>query len=425
MRTRRGSTGRNCCSDRIPLNIFRLFTRQVFLPFLRMLVRAMLMPGLIFDDWLAGYRLSRQGDVVSTEQYSDANDGTFCVFHLYQRYALPANIVHAIQVMSELGIRVVAVSNLPLAPAQLERIKPYLHTFIQRRNFGRDFGGYRRGVLHVLHKHAPDRLMLFNDSIFYAQRGLREFFTAMTANAGFIGASENHEISHHVGSYALSFGADVLRDPRFREYWDDYRSTEIRPRVIWKGEAALSKLVEQTIKVRPRVIYSLGRLDDALNRATWRELAVTASQMPENYHGQDPLRQLLREARKPVRDMRPITKEMLLDSASLTIPLSSEDLIADMNTQYRRELQRDLVDYVFQGSQIHWGALLLTQYLHMPIIKLDLVLRSIYGPGELGNFAPYLTEDEFTEFHGLVTSRGEPMTHGTLRQKLMMMTGLL
>ena len=84
-----------------------------------------------------------------------------------------------------------------------------------------------------------------------------------------------------------------------------------------------------------------------------------------------------------------------------------------------------MVAYVFQGSQIHWGALLLTQYLKMPIIKLDLVLRSIYGLGELDSFAPFLTEDEFAEFHALVTARGEPMTHGTLKQKLMMMTGLL
>ncbi|MBN9309701.1 MAG: hypothetical protein J0I99_11370 [Devosia sp.] len=407
------------------MNIIRLFVRQVLFPFLRLLVRALLMPGLVIGDWIAGWRLARQGDVVSIEAYSEASGGTFCVFHLYQRYTLPANVVHAIAVLKELGVNVVAVSNLPLAPAELERLKPYLHTFIQRRNFGRDFGGYRRGVLHVLDRHAPDRLILLNDSIFFARRGLREFFTEMSRDGGFIGASENHEISHHVGSYALSFGPQVLSDPRFRKYWQDYRSTEIRPRVIWNGEAALSKLVEQTIKVRPRVIYSLQRLDAALKQASWRDLVVSASQMPENYQGHNPLRQLVRESRKPMREAQPVTKAMLLDSASLTLPMPEEELVRDMNAQYRRELQRDLLDYVFHGSQIHWGALLLTQYLQMPIIKLDLVLRSIYGLGELDSFAPFLTEDEFAEFHQLVTARGEPMMHGTLKQKLMMMTGLM
>ena len=77
------------------------------------------------------------------------------------------------------------------------------------------------------------------------------------------------------------------------------------------GEAALSKLVEQTIKVRPRVIYSLQRLDAALNRASWRELALSASQMPANYHGQNPIRTLLHEARKPVRDALPVKRETL------------------------------------------------------------------------------------------------------------------
>jgi hypothetical protein len=96
-----------------------------------------------------------------------------------------------------------------------------------------------------------------------------------------------------------------------------------------------------------------------------------------------------------------------------------------MAAQYRRDLERDLLAYVFRGSQIHWGSLLLTQYLEMPIIKLDLVLRSIYAIGELDAFAPFLDESEFAEFHALVTARGEPLTHGTLKEKLMMMTGLM
>lgn len=407
------------------MNLLRLFFRQIVLPLGRLTIRTLLMPGLIIEDWIARYRLARQGDVVSIEPYSTANGGVFCVFHLYQRHGLPTNVVNAIALLHELGVRVVAVSNLPLPAAELERLKPFIHTFIQRRNFGRDFGGYRRGVLHVLDRHAPDRLLLFNDSIFYAHRGLREFFTAMCGEGGFIGASENHEISHHVGSYALSFGKPVIDDPRFREYWEDYRSTEVRPYVIWRGEAALSKLVEQTLKIRPRVIYSLQRLDAALNRASWRELSVSASQMPQNYHGQNPLAQLVNDARKPARDALHMSRDEMIDSAGLTLPLEPDELIAEMNAQYRRELQRDLLEFVFQGSQIHWGALLLTQYLQMPIIKLDLVLRSIYAIGELGSFAPFLTEEEFAEFHALVTARGEPMMHGTIRQKLMMMTGLM
>lgn len=217
----------------------------------------------------------------------------------------------------------------------------------------------------------------------------------------------------------------MITDPRFREYWEDYRSTEIRPRVIWKGEAALSKLIMRTMKLRPKVVYSLQRLETALNSTGWRELAISAARMPQSYGGQNPLRQLMKQSRKPAQEAMPVSRAALLDSASLTLPISADDLIAEMTEQYRRELQRDLLGFVFRGSQIHWGSLLLTQYLEMPIIKLDLVLRSIYSIGELGNFAPFLTEEEFAEFHALVTARGEPLMHGTLKQKLMMMTGLM
>ena len=392
---------------------------------MRAIVRTLLLPGLIVDDWIARYRLAKQGDVVSIEQFAEANTGVFCVFHLYQPYGVMPYVLRAIQMLSELGIHVVGVSNTPMPPGEIERLKPYLHTFIQRRNFGRDFGGYRRGVLHVLEKHKPDRLILLNDSLYYARRGLREFFTALSGDDAFIGASENHELRRHLGSYALSFGPSVISDPRFRGYWEDYRSTEIRHRVIWSGEAALSKLIMQTMKVRPRVIYSIQRLDDALNRADWRQLVNSAAQMPQAYGGQNPLRELVQQARKPKRDANPVSKEELLDSASLTLPLTADELLSQLSTEYRRELQRDLLAFVFRGSQIHWGSLLLTEYLDMPLIKLDLLLRSIYSVGELGVFASFLDEDEFAEFHTLVTARGEPLMHGTLKQKLMMMTGLM
>ncbi len=407
------------------MNLKRFLIQNIFFPLTRAVVTTALMPGLMIEDWAAGMKLARQGDVVSTQRYSEAVDGIFCVFHLYQPYGLPANVVRAIATLSELGVRIVAVANTPLPERELARIRPYLHSFIQRRNFGRDFGGYRRGVLHVLDSYKPDRLILLNDSLFYAKRGLKAFFEELCGDDAFIGANENHELTYHVGSFALSFGPQVLADPRFRRYWETYRSTEIRPRVIRKGEAALSRLIVRTMKVRPRIIYSLQRLDAALSKADWRQLTQSAAQMPGDYAGQNPVRQLLRDAKKPARESMPVSKATFLDSVSLTLPLSSEELLAELNLQHRRDLQRDLLGYVFRGSQIHWGALLLTQYLNMPIIKLDLVLRSIYKIGELNCFAPYLDEDEFAEFYAMVTARGEPMTHGTLKQKLMMMTGLL
>lgn len=407
------------------MKFIRFFYVHVCLPLLRMIIRAVLMPGLMLDDLAARMRLARQGDVVSIEQISKEDGGAFCVFHLYQPRGLSPNVVKAISALAELKVRVVAVSNVPLQPGDLDVLRPHIHTFIQRRNFGRDFGGYRRGVLHVLDTYKPDRVILLNDSVYYAARGLKAFFTGLCEGGPFVGASENHELRHHIGSYAVSFGQQVVADPRFRQYWEDYRSTEIRPTVIWKGEAALSKLILDTMKIRPRVIYSLQRLEAALNQANWRQLAVSAARMPRDYEGQNPLQQLVREARRPMRDELPISRSALLDIASLTLPLTTDELAAELSQQNRRELQRDLLGYVYRGSQIHWGSLLLTQYLEMPIIKLDLVLRSIYKIGELGNFAPFLSEEEFAEFHALVTSRGEPLTHGSLKQKLMMMTGLM
>ncbi len=407
------------------MSLLPFLKHQIFLPLMQLVIRCLLLPGLMLDDWWSRMRLKRLGDVLSVERIAPDETGVFCVFHLYQPYGVPRNVLGAIATLKRLGVQVVAVTNTPLPAADVDLLKPHLHTYIHRRNFGRDFGGYRRGVLHVLDHHKPTRLLILNDSLFFAERGLEAFFKSLCGEGPFIGASENHELSHHVGSYALSFGPEVFADPRFRQYWEDYQSTELRPEVIWKGEAALSKLVIKTMKIKPKIIYSLQRLGVALEQASWRELAISAARMPLGYGGQNPLRQLVRDARKPARDVLPMSKAKLLDNAGLTLPIGAEELIAEMVSQYRSEVERDLLAYVFRGSQIHWGSLLLTQYLEMPIIKLDLVLRSIYSIGELKNFAPFLTAEEFAEFHHLVTARGEPLKHGTLKQKLMMMTGLM
>ena len=182
------------------MSLLQFLKQQIFLPLMQLAIRCLLLPGLMLDDWLAGRRLKRLGDVVSIDRINTADDGAFCVFHLYQPYGVPKNVLGAIAALKRLGVQVVAVTNTPLPADDLERLRPHLHTFIQRRNFGRDFGGYRRGVLHVLDHHKPTRLLILHDSLFFAERGLEAFFKGLCTTSPFVGASENHELSHPVGS---------------------------------------------------------------------------------------------------------------------------------------------------------------------------------------------------------------------------------
>lgn len=405
--------------------MWKFFVANVLQPLLQALIRLLLMPGLLVEDARARAIERQHGDVVHTERYAETEGGIFCVFILYQPRGMAAHVVRALAALAARGVRIVAVSNGELSPADIALIQPHLHTLIVRRNVGRDFGGYRRGVLHVLDTHQPERLLLLNDSVYYARRGLDAFFAALCGTQPFIGACENYERNHHVGSYALSFGPTVLADPRFRQFWQDYRSTEIRPRVIKQGEIALSTLVMRRMGVKPHLIYSMHRLEKALAAAPWPELVQSAARLPRGYGGHNPLRRLVRDATQVATEKAPLTRKALIDNASFTMGVEPPVLQREASAQYRREMERDMLAFVFRGSQIHWGALLFTQYLDMPIIKLDLLLRSIYEVGELSAFAPYLDEAEYAEFHAMLIARGEPLAHGTLRQKLMMMTGLM
>src|SRR5690606_18737956 len=104
-------------------------------------------------------------------------------------------------VLERLGANLIIISNGAIPEGDLPFIDSIAHTVIIRRNIGRDFGGYRTGVLHVLERYQPSRLLVVNDSVYFLEHGLEPFFQALCAPHDYVGAAENHEFGYHVGSY--------------------------------------------------------------------------------------------------------------------------------------------------------------------------------------------------------------------------------
>jgi len=214
--------------------------RSVLLKLRLLITKSIFYPYFVYLDLKNGSVLRRHGDVLSTRRIRERDGGTFCVFHLYPVNGIPPSARRALETLHDLGVNVVAVSNLSLAESDEAFLEKVAHTIIIRRNIGRDFGGYKTGVLHVLSQLKPDRLVLANDSVFFMSKGLREFFQELCGPHAYVGAAENHEFGYHVGSYALGFGPQVLSDPRFHRFWSDYRCSELRPQVIKPYAATLS-----------------------------------------------------------------------------------------------------------------------------------------------------------------------------------------
>lgn len=116
-----------------------------------------------------------------------------------------------------------------------------------RANYGRDFGSYRQGVLHLAEEgwlaRLP-RLLLVNDSVFVTSRGLDAFLAAMLARMPpappVLGAVSSVEIAPHLPSFAVSLGAGVVADPGYVAFWRNYRPSDLRRHTVARGELGLS-----------------------------------------------------------------------------------------------------------------------------------------------------------------------------------------
>lgn len=403
--------------------------RRVVISVLQVLIRLIFYPLFAYTDFRNARELSRHGDVLSQRKLRDATTGTFAVFHLFPRYKLPNSAIRALRTLEALGANLIVISNGAIPEADLPFIESVAHTIIVRRNIGRDFGGYRTGVLHVLDSYQPDRVLVVNDSVFFIERGLEAFFAALCNESDYVGAAENHEFGYHVGSYALGFGPKVFKDPKFREFWQNYQLSELRPKVIRTGEIALNRTVIGAIGVSPTVVFSTRRLGEALSALPVTELVETASQMPGAFPEREALRKLHHTAAQWFDNDREQSgsnqPSLPIDAAAELADASHEQVRKLVSGAYRHQLERSLVDFVFRGSQIHWGALPLVKHLGCPIIKTDLVLRGIYGVGELSAFAGSMTADEYDEFFGMATRRGVPGQHWTLTQRMMLAVGYI
>ena len=158
-------------------------------------------------------------------------------------------------------------------------------------------------------------------------------------------------------------------------------------------------------------------------------MIATASRMPSAYPERDALRKLQQATAQwfdPNVPQGKIGQALRsIDGAAALAETSQAAMLKLVSTNYRQQLERRLMDFVFRGSQLHWGALPFVRHLDCPIIKADLVLRGIYGVGELAGFADSMSAEEYEEFFAMCTRRGVPEQHWSPVQRMMLAVGYI
>jgi hypothetical protein len=185
---------------------------------------------------------------------------------LYEKERLRPDIENLLIVAKQLGMYVLAINTSKVL--EPNSLKEKIDCYIERPNFGQDFGSYKTGFLHLFkqgwEKQCP-RLIMLNDSVFYSRQNLATFLNQMiNTDIEALGATENYQIKHHLQSFCISISKIILEQAKFKKYWKYYQCSNFRPNVIKSGEIKLSKIIRSCVSSPQQMsaLYSAQWLSD-------------------------------------------------------------------------------------------------------------------------------------------------------------------
>lgn len=348
---------------------------------------------------------------------------------LYQKGNLRPDTVRMLKAAKEAGLYVLACNTLRLQEPQA--YDGLIDCYSERYNFGRDFGSYRHAFLH-LYKQGWDktcpRLMMLNDSVYCTKDQMPAFLDEMmTSEVEVLGSTENYEINYHLGSFCIAMAGSVLRNPKLKRYWRRFKLSDVRPRVIKRGEMGLSKVLARCASdpSQFRALYDSlryaralrdaddSRLDDIVAMTRKSDLTparrFSIVEQIETFE-QEFTRDIFDEAELSVEriPMDELSRQKLLvDSYSNLKDAVGRRLRTGNNASLgamRETVISSLIDNFRQHSQIHQNATLLLK-MGLPIVKLDGVYRGMFNMADVTRIIELLRPDERQELERILMSR--------------------
>ncbi|WP_240116313.1 rhamnan synthesis F family protein [Erwinia endophytica] len=378
-----------------------------------------------FLSFRDGIKIKKYQNIVHKKEY---NGQKVMLLALYEKSQLRSDTVELLKAAKKQDIYIIAVNTLKLKP---ECYFPELiDIYIERENYGRDFGSYQTGMNYFYKSKISEscsRLLIINDSVFFSLKGLDEFISQLfSTDLEVLGATENSQHSHHLGSFCVSVCGNIARDKKFENFWKNYKSSNVRPLVIKRGEFALSKLLKSLVSSEQQFksLYNVLLLEKKLksdpyildNYFYFRREGDRAWSNKNllNYFEEDRilksfLDDYISKCKLENRDSDYVTKKDEDEKEINYIDFLSFISRLDYKTvPFGNILQEKLIALYMEeftwGSQIHINCLIM-HYLGLPIIKLDLLFRCVCNMNDLIKLRDQLDESQQDEFMALMSTR--------------------
>ena len=222
------------------------------------------------------------------------------IYLIFPDHGLLASHLMALEYLANTGYATKVVSNLPLSDADRSILLDHCWTYLERPNYGYDFGGYRDGILDLAAKLGTlERLVILNDSCWFPLPGSRDWlddvealnvdFAAATSHYGtprvdaadFASIRWGYTLKHrnfHYGSFALCLREKVLRHPDFLTYWRKLALTNAKKAIVRRGETGFT-LWALRRNLSTACTLDIARLDRDLARLDQARLMQVAQEM--------------------------------------------------------------------------------------------------------------------------------------------------
>lgn len=238
------------------------------------------------------------------------NSGKIAIVLTYQKNGFANSVYHTLQYLIDKGYAPLVVLNGNLTELDRHKLQAYSWRFMDRPNFGYDFGGYRDAVRFLQNADCDVKsLVIMNDSVWYPISGDPLFEAEQCLEAGkgdIIGLSMSQVIhwykdggfsvsDHHLESYFYLMPGEVFSSNAFRDFWKNYRMSSDKDLTVKNGEIGFSRhMMQHGFK-----LWGWQTISDAIagiENLSVRELkAVFEYAAVANKYDQSPIEKMLKE----------------------------------------------------------------------------------------------------------------------------------
>ncbi len=353
---------------------------------------------------------------------------------LYERGTLRADIIELLKTVKSKDVFIIAVNTLKINPASLS--KDLVDVYIEKENFGRDFSSYQTGMKYIYNSKISDtceRLLMLNDSVFYSVKGLNKFINDLyNTDIDVLGATENHYMSRHLGSFCISITGDIIRSSQLKTFWENYKLSNVRPVVIHRGEFVLSRTLKSLARNDDnfKALYNASRFEKDLSqddnflknyhyfcREGVEYIYGSRLTFKDDYIFESFYQKYLRKKKRNMLEEKLSMAENEPDyhdekyEKNLINYLDFSEFLEqiDFGKTYKGHVLKErlvsrYLDEFIKDSQIHNNCIVL-HYMGLPIIKLDLHYRMVCNYYDIVKIRQQLDSSQQEQFMALFTGK--------------------